>query len=186
MASNNSVHDGGDWSSPFPPITLPSYPLTATLADDFGGNIAGEMVLVHNVIIRSFNAVWHNAVLVSAKDVPAFISYAKSAVDMLHEHHHTEEEIFFPVLAREGLAQIVEGNIEQHKAFHDSMEALNEHLNGLAQRPEEYDAQRMREALEKLGGPLVQHLHDEVPRIYGLLLAISILTARCTDSNTSS
>ncbi|KAH6909633.1 hypothetical protein BKA70DRAFT_1276696 [Coprinopsis sp. MPI-PUGE-AT-0042] len=152
-------------NGPWKPITLPSYPLTALLSDDFGANIAGEMCLVHNVIIRSLGSVWRHAPLVTAKDLPAFTCYSKAALEMLHEHHHTEEEIFFPILAKEGLAGMVEGNVEQHKAFHEAMGVLNEYLEALEKNPSQYDAGKLRELLQDLGNPLVSHLHDEIATI---------------------
>jgi Hemerythrin HHE cation binding domain len=154
------THDEGNHT--WQPITLPSYPLTAVLADDFGANIAGEMCLVHNVIIRSLGSIWRNAPLVTPKDLPAFICYSKTALEMLHEHHHTEEEVFFPVLAKEGLAGMVEGNVEQHKAFHDAMSVLNEYFLSLEKDASQYDAGKLRGLMQTLGEPLVSHLHEEV------------------------
>ena len=150
--------------------------MTTLLSDDFGANIAGEMAMVHNVIIRSFGSIWKNAPLVTPKDIPAFLCYSKAAVAMLHEHHHTEEEIFFPVLAKEGLAEMVEGNVEQHKAFHDATSVLEEYLKVVERDTGKYDANKMRELLQSLGDPLVGHLHDEVGTAATLAICTGLLT----------
>ncbi|KAJ3530561.1 hypothetical protein NMY22_g8518 [Coprinellus aureogranulatus] len=158
--ANGIVDDQSN--GPFPIIPLPSYPYTAPVADDPANNTAGEMSLVHNVIIRSFNAIWHNASIVSPKDVPAFIAYSKAALAMLHEHHETEEKVVFPVFAREGLAEMVEENVGQHKAFHDAMEELDQFLTNVERKPAEYNAEKLKQILDTLGGPLVKHLHEEI------------------------
>ncbi|KAH6900885.1 hypothetical protein BKA70DRAFT_1437113 [Coprinopsis sp. MPI-PUGE-AT-0042] len=149
---------------PWPVITIPG-PITANLFDDFGANIAGEMCIVHNVFIRSLNSIWHCAPLVTPKDLSAFVGYSKTAIAMVHEHYHTEETIIFPVLANEGLASMVEGNVEQHKAFHEAMEVFEGYLNAIEKNPAEYDSVKMRDLLKAFADPLVAHLHDEIPTI---------------------
>lgn len=149
---------------PWPVIPIP-VPITAYLFDDFAANIAGEMSLVHNLFIRSLNSIWHSAPLVTFKDIPALIGYTKTALVMIHDHHDSEEDIVFPVLAREGLTSVVEENVAQHRAFHEAMEAFEDYLKTVETSPKNYDSAKMRELLKQFADPLVAHLHDEIPTI---------------------
>lgn len=160
--SSNSVTNSSE--GPWPVIPVAG-PMTGNVFDDFGGLIAEEMCLVHNVFIRSLNAIWHNAPLVAPKDVPAFVGYTTTALTLIHEHHDGEEKVIFPALAREGLANMVEGNVEQHRAFHSAMESLEEYLHSVEKNPAAYDGGKVRDLLKQFADPLVQHLHDEIPTI---------------------
>lgn len=152
-------------NKPWSPITLPSYPFTGLISVDFAEHIAGEMSVVHNTLIRSLNAIWHHAPLVSGSDVRPYVRYAIAALETIHEHHDTEEELVFPVLEKAGLREMVKENVAQHKAFHDAMEVFEAYLKGVAANREQFDAQRTRELLKAFADPLVEHLHDEIKTI---------------------
>ncbi|KAH6900884.1 hypothetical protein BKA70DRAFT_1426049 [Coprinopsis sp. MPI-PUGE-AT-0042] len=162
MAS--SVPSTGSYEGPWPVIHIPA-PINAVLFDDFGANLGGEMCRVHNIYIRSLNSMWYCAPLVTPEDLPAFIGYSKTALEMVQEHHDGEEMIIFPALASGGLASMVEENVEGHKEFHEAMEVLEAYLKTVEKNLKEYDSVKMRELLKKFGDPLVKHLHDEIPTV---------------------
>ncbi|KAJ2934968.1 hypothetical protein H1R20_g2108, partial [Candolleomyces eurysporus] len=163
MATSASNHSSELTDAPWSPITLPSYPFLGKINEDPAAHLAGEMSVVHNVIIRSLNAIWHNATLVSAKDTPAFVSYALLVLTAIHSHHNTEDKLMFPAFSGAGIN--MEENIEQHKAFHDGMEAFEKYLEQVKRRELLYDAVKTRELLKAFADPLVHHLHEEISTI---------------------
>ncbi|KAJ2919896.1 hypothetical protein MD484_g611, partial [Candolleomyces efflorescens] len=163
MAASASAPSLELTDSPWSPIALPSSPFLGKISEDTAAHMAGEMSVVHNVLIRSLNALWHNAALVSAKDTPAFVGYALLVLSAIHSHHETEEKIMFPAFSGTGIA--MEENIEQHKAFHDGMEAFERYLEQVKNKELLYDAVKTRELLKVFADPLVHHLHDEISTI---------------------
>lgn len=160
MATSTFAQSSEVTDTPWSPITLPSYPFLGNAHEDPAAHMAGEMSVVHNVLIRSLNAIWHNAALVSAKDTPAFIGYALLVLSAIHSHHETEEKLMFPAFSGAGLN--MEENIEQHKAFHEGMEAFEKYLEQVKSNALLYDAVKTRELLKTFADPLVHHLHEEV------------------------
>ncbi|KAF5309285.1 hypothetical protein D9611_014659 [Ephemerocybe angulata] len=159
-ASDSSDH-------PWAVITLPSYPFQGRISEDFAEHIAGEMSMVHNIIIRSLNSIWVNAPNVGTKgrkdgSVAAFVGYSLVALHNIHEHHDTEEAIFFPVLKDSGLGEMVAENVEQHRVFHEAMAEFEAYLRNVRGGTETYDAEKLRKLLKAFADPLVRHLHDEI------------------------
>ncbi|KAJ2935819.1 hypothetical protein H1R20_g1274, partial [Candolleomyces eurysporus] len=163
MSNSASTHSSELADTPWAPITLPSYPFLGKVNEDPAAHLAGEMSVVHNALIRSLNAIWHNAALVSARDTPAFVGYALLVLSAIHAHHDTEEKIMFPAFAGAGID--MEENIEQHKAFHDGMDAFEKYLDQVKRNELEYDAVKTREMLKLFADPLVIHLHEEISTI---------------------
>lgn len=117
------------------------------------------MCLVHNIMIRAFNALWINAPLVVAADEAAYVGYGLACLATVHIHHHGEETITFPRL--QGKLDMTP-NIDQHAAFHEPMDALKDYFTRVSKKKEKYDAVKTRQLLEAFAGPIVQHLTDEV------------------------
>lgn len=127
--------------------------------------MAGEMAVIHNFIIRSLNAIWHNAPVVKSKDAADFVAYCLIAVQSVHSHHDSEEKVAFPVLTAAGIN--MEQNLEQHRAFDSAMDAFEKYLKQVKNGEAQFDGGKTRELLKAFADPLVFHLHEEVRNVIG-------------------
>jgi hemerythrin-like domain-containing protein len=172
MAVSVSTNSSDIADTPWAPITLKSYPFQGIVTEDPVAYMSEEMAIIHNALIRSLNAIWHNSSVVSQKDTPAFVNYSLVVLAAIHAHHDTEEEIMFPAFSAAGLN--MEGNKEQHQAFHDGMELFEKYLEQVKRNEVPYDAAKTRELLKDFASPLVHHLHEEVGSIYFPSVATSL------------
>ncbi|KAJ2915468.1 hypothetical protein MD484_g4926, partial [Candolleomyces efflorescens] len=146
--------------TPWSPITLPSYPFLGSMEQDPVAHMAGEMAVIHNFIIRSLNAIWHNAPVVAPKDTQDFVAYCLLALQAVHSHHDSEETIVFPRLTAAGVSMTQ--NLEQHRAFDDAMASFETYLNQVKGGEAVFDGAKARELLVAFTDPLVLHLHEEI------------------------
>ncbi|KAF9485708.1 hypothetical protein BDN70DRAFT_910065 [Pholiota conissans] len=121
-----------------------------------------DMTLIHNVIIRSINAMWKNAPLVIPADEAAFAGYVLSGIQLIHTHHHTEEYIIFPRLQEKLNMQ---HNIEQHEEFQEPMQQLEDYFKRVQAKENKYDGEKAQRLLEAFAEPLVAHLTEELDTI---------------------
>ena len=85
----------------------------------------------------------------------------------MHHHHDAEEKAFFPdVEALTGVEGLMEGNVEQHRAFTPGFEAFEAYVRGC--KPEEFDGREVRRLVEGFAEPLVRHLQDEIETLRAL------------------
>ncbi|KAF9485709.1 hypothetical protein BDN70DRAFT_910066 [Pholiota conissans] len=118
-----------------------------------------DMTLVHNVMIQSLNTMWRNAPLVEPADEAAFAGYVLSALELIHTHHHAEEDIVFPMLEHKLSMQ---HNIGQHDEFQDQMHQLEEYFKKVQAKQEKYVVQKTQKLMEAFAEPLVSHLTEEI------------------------
>ena len=184
LTTSDSPHSSEFADTPWAPTALINYPFQGIVSEDPVALVSEEMVIIHNALIRSLNAIWHNAAIVSQKDTPAFVNYSLVVLAAIHSHHDTEEDVMFPAFVAAGLD--MEGNKEQHRAFHAGMEVFENYLEQVKRNEVPYDATTIRELLKDFASPLVQHLHDEVSLIYLLTFIETRLTyLPIIDSNDS-
>jgi len=148
--------------APWNPLPLPFYPFTGdtSTGEGFGKHIAGEMAVVHNVIIRALNTLYINAPLVkSSKGIQDFTGYALEVLQVIHEHHETEEAFMFPPLEGKVDMNI---NVEQHRKFEDGMEKFESYVKAARNGEQGYDSERWRYLLQEFATPLIFHLGEEV------------------------
>lgn len=127
------------------------------------------MALTHNTIFRGLNAVYHYAAQVErgSQEAADLLLHCYMVYDFIHVHHVSEEEVYFPRLeAAAGVPDLMKENIEQHKAFENTLEALKVYATQTSK--EEYDAATLRGLIEAMVGPLGSHLHEEIPTILDL------------------
>jgi hypothetical protein len=78
-----------------------------------------------------------------------------------------EEANFFPQIAEyTGEPDIMEKNIEQHRAFDAGLTVFEDHIYKLT--PERYDGVELKRLLEGFAEVLVVHLNDEIQTLLGL------------------
>jgi hemerythrin-like domain-containing protein len=120
------------------------------------------MAVSHNVYIRGLNAIYQQAEGVTLPaDIADFLTFCQIWVEVLHHHHTNEEVVMFPgienALGQEG---VMATNLEQHHAFEASVEEFSQYIS--SRTVETYDAQILKQLIDKFGRLLVQHLHDEI------------------------
>jgi len=85
----------------------------------------------------------------------------------MHHHHDGEEEIFFPEVEKiTTIKRLMEGNVEQHRAFTPRFEAFDAYVKTCA--PEDYDGRKVRELIDAFATPLHRHLVDEIDTLGAL------------------
>ena len=56
----------------------------------------------------------------------------------------------------------MEQNIEQHKLFHDGIEAMETYFTGVQRDPSVYNGQQVKDMIESFGDVFVSHLTHEI------------------------
>ena len=131
--------------------------------------MASEMALVHNIIIRGLNSIYLQAPHISPADEKPFGRYMAHWHNLIHSHHAGEEAMFFPAIQRlTGVDGLMDANIEQHKTFHDGLETFKAYIDAVAADQEKYEGSRLVEMIDGFAPALVKHLGDEIPTILGL------------------
>ncbi|KAM7193440.1 hypothetical protein V8F33_007819 [Rhypophila sp. PSN 637] len=141
-------------------------------------HVARLMALTHNTILRALNAIYTQSALLPMDDsdpkaVKDLLTFTKFTIAFLQNHHKCEELVLFPMLeaqaSRPGMMSV---DVEQHKAFEDSLHDLEGFVknglesNGKTGMPEwEFGPQDLRFKIDALAQPLSQHLHEEIPRL---------------------
>ncbi|KAI5463164.1 hypothetical protein BGZ63DRAFT_380669 [Mariannaea sp. PMI_226] len=131
------------------------------------------MTIVHNCMLRGLNAIYNQARNVgtkgTAKDKLDFANFAYAWAKMLEEHHETEEKTAFPDINR--LAEVpglMDGNVEEHKAFHDGFEKYMEYTDSVRKEKEEYDAEKLIAIIDSFASVLQVHLTNEIDTLMAL------------------
>lgn len=120
---------------------------------------AVEMILIHNVFIRSLNSIYHYAPRVKKDDETAFAGYCLTFTENIRVQHDMEEEIIFPFLQTKFDMGV---NVEQRAGLTSGVNALEQYMNEVSSHKSAYDGAKVRELIESFGDDLVEHLHDEV------------------------
>jgi len=126
------------------------------------------MCHVHNTLIRGLNSIYLQAPHVSSPtDIKDFLFYCGAWVKMVEHHHDTEESTLFPAI-EEFTKQpgLMEGNREQHLAFHSGMEAFFKYAQ--TTRPEAYSWTTMKGLIGGFAPALMKHLVDEIDSLLNL------------------
>ncbi|GAB1523498.1 hypothetical protein RhiTH_006648 [Rhizoctonia solani] len=157
------------------------YPLIPTPPGDWQKSLhemqAIRMAALHNIIIRSFNAIIYHAPNVTEADVPSFIKFCRAVADVVHEHHQTEEEVMFPYFEEKLGKGAMDANVSQHHDFMPHFDEWNEHCKKILAKEEVYESAHFVSMLRKSTDTLSAHLVDEIPT-----LEASIMKAHFTDA----
>jgi hemerythrin-like domain-containing protein len=127
--------------------------------------------MVHNAILRSINAIYLQCVNVerAPERVGDFVNYCYVWGEMVEEHHRTEETDVFPELEKLLDAPgLMEGNVEQHHAFHDGFEAYRTYVKQVRDGQEKYDGKKLKATIDSFMPVLRQHLYDEIDSLIAL------------------
>lgn len=160
--------DSNPWAdSPFALIPTPFGPSLPKDAH-FAHYMAHNMVHIHNMILRSFNAIYNQAPFLSCPtDITDFLRFCSLAIAALHHHHTTEEAIFFPQIeSLVGKPGCMDSNVQQHRQFEAGLDAFAHYIDTCT--PESYSASTLRQHLDSFGPILATHLADEIPTLQAL------------------
>jgi hemerythrin-like domain-containing protein len=160
--------------TPFALLKIPGQPDAPVCANPGVLSVAIEMV--HNVLLRALNAIYHQAPFVQLpSDVADFMLYVTAWADTVHHHHSLEESMFFPkmeAIAREaGIANwegMMGGNVEQHHEFEPKIAGLVKWAEKVAAGQETYEAAELKKLIDDFAPVLTQHLHDEIDTLIRL------------------
>ncbi|KAI1377528.1 hemerythrin HHE cation binding domain-containing protein [Hypoxylon crocopeplum] len=125
------------------------------------------MIIIHNILIRSINAIYLQCVNISSpKDVSDFMEYCAEWGHVIHEHHLTEETDVFPGIEQlAGEQGLMERNVEQHHDFFPGLEKFNEYVREVKDSKVQYDGQKFREIIDSFMPSMYRHLVEEIPTL---------------------
>jgi hemerythrin-like domain-containing protein len=135
------------------------------------------MALTHNTIFRGLNAIYHHAPLVqpSTREASDLLFYCTVVHDFIHEHHTTEETVYFPAIeAASGVVGLMNSNLEQHRQLEKGLDAFRKYADETTASA--YSSDVLRQLIDDLAAPLETHLHEEIPTILDLHLKIDSKT----------
>ncbi|RDW60761.1 hypothetical protein BP6252_12144 [Coleophoma cylindrospora] len=131
---------------------------------------ASHMTLSHNSLIRGYNSIYQQAPRLPSSEYASFVSYCLAWHRLVETHHHYEELYFFPAIEEAtGQKGVMDGEIEEHAAFHAGLESFKVYLESLQAVEKEFKPRRLLEIMDDFAGPLYAHLESE-PKV---LLSLS-------------
>jgi hypothetical protein len=76
---------------------------------------ASTMCVVHNSLLRGLNSIYLQGPNIQPADYADFIGYSLCWHSVIHEHHTSEEEQFFPDIEEAvGEKGLLDGDVQQH------------------------------------------------------------------------
>lgn len=135
--------------------------------------MAVEMSIIHNVIIRGVNAIYLQCINVgergTEKDKIDFANFAARWSELVHEHHHAEEESFFPGINKlTETPGLMDGNIAEHEQFNAGLEEFERYIAAVADGKEAYDGQKIKDLIDSFMPVLNNHLASEIETLLQL------------------
>ncbi|KAK0611867.1 hypothetical protein B0T14DRAFT_441274 [Immersiella caudata] len=136
---------------------------------DMFDDLASEMALVHNAVIRGLNSIYLQAPHILPADETSFLSYIHNWSNVLHIHHKGEETDLFPAVEKmAGEPGIMATNSEQHHTFETVVESLKKYVDAVSEGREKYSGTKVIELVDGFGEILAQHLEDEIQTLLAL------------------
>jgi hemerythrin-like domain-containing protein len=127
------------------------------------------MTLVHNVLLRSLNAIVLQAPHITGADIAPFTRFILAWHTMISIHHAGEEALFFPAVERmSGVVGVMDKEKGEHEQFHAGLHALKGYVDAVGKEEEEWDGGKVVAVVEGFGGVLRGHLKGEVESLEGL------------------
>jgi sterol-4alpha-carboxylate 3-dehydrogenase (decarboxylating) len=127
------------------------------------------MALTHNTIFRGLNAIYYQAPFIqpSTQEASDLLFYCTVVHDFIHEHHVTEETVYFPAIeTASGIVGLMSKNLEQHRQLEKGLDAFRKYADETSASA--YSSDMLRHLIDELVVPLETHLHEEIPTILDL------------------
>ena len=130
------------------------------------------MIHAHNDMIRGLNSIMLQGPHVpdaakperyNAQDVKDLLFYLEAWTKAVDHHHHLEETVLFPALAKlsDAAKVLVEGPVEQHAALHGGLVSLQQYITTSLDHPENYRWDKLRSVIDSFTPSLLDHLNTE-------------------------
>ncbi|KAI4144488.1 MAG: hypothetical protein LQ340_006629 [Diploschistes diacapsis] len=149
--------------APLPVIHTPKFETGKT--DPFTIE-ASHMALSHNSFIRGFNSIYQQAPRIKAADKKEFVGYCIAWHDCVSQHHHYEENEFFPAIDKAADKKgLMDGAVEQHAAFHGGLERFKGYL---LEKGPSFSHKELIAIMDSFSEPLYLHLKEEPQTIVNL------------------
>ncbi|GBE86103.1 hypothetical protein SCP_0806270 [Sparassis crispa] len=138
------------------------------------GFLQYQMINAHITFKCGYDSILTHLENPPLRDLSNFLGYCEAWAHSVHEHHESEEHLVFLVLQpRLDMSR----EIEQHKVVHAGLESLFAYIKRAREDRRAFDAAELRGMMEKLKGPLYEHLDDEVAHISAENLVAAGFTA---------
>jgi hemerythrin-like domain-containing protein len=126
--------------------------------------VATEMSHAHNIMIRGINSMLLQAPFISrSADIRDFVEYAHALYVVIHEHHGTEEVLYFPLVEEaSGVPGIMQKNVVQHEEFMPKLHDFDVYAMQIKIGTKKYDSEKFVELINGFAPLLVRHLTDEI------------------------
>lgn len=127
------------------------------------------MTLSHNSLIRGFNSIYQQAPRISASDYKDFTGYCLAWHRCIEQHHMHEEVNYFQEIERvTGQKGVMDGEVEQHAAFHAGLKTFKDYLSSLKTPTSDFKPKRLLEIMDLFSEPLYTHLAAEPQALLAL------------------
>ncbi|MCJ1395640.1 hypothetical protein MMC18_008526 [Xylographa bjoerkii] len=148
------------------PLAILATPKFATGMTDSFTTEASHMTLSHNSIIRGFNSIYQQAPRLQESDAKDFVGYCLAWYYFVEEHHRYEETRFFlDIEEAVGEKAVMNGEVEQHVAFHDGLERFKIYL---LQHEADFSHAALIAIMDSFSEPLYSHLQSEPQSLLAL------------------
>ncbi|KAE8452224.1 hypothetical protein EG329_001691 [Mollisiaceae sp. DMI_Dod_QoI] len=131
---------------------------------------SSHMTLSHNSIIRGYNGIYQQAPRVQKpSDIRDFIAYCLAWHQLVEGHHYHEEVRYFPAIEKvTGQKGVMDGEVEQHAAFHAGLKSFKDYLSDLKTPEVDFKSKRLLEIMDSFSQPLYTHLAAEPQALLAL------------------
>lgn len=128
-----------------------------------------DMLLIHRVIRREIGALprLFRTATNDAARAKLVGTHAMEMLDFLHNHHHGEDELLYPLLRQRVRldADLLDRMDAQHATVDESVGALRADLPGWMRSPDPGISERMAATVEAMLPVLIDHLAEEEQRL---------------------
>ena len=117
------------------------------------------MALTHNTIFRALNAIYAQALHVTAgtQDAADMLTYCTIVFDFIHHHHLFEETMYFPEIEKaSGIPGLMDSNLEEHRKLDDGLERFRKFAETTSK--DKYSGEKLRGILDSFAADFEAHM----------------------------
>jgi len=122
-----------------------------------------QMVLLHNIFIRSFNSMiyYSGEVQPGTKRFTHFLTYCDTMIRYLHHHHRLEETYWFPFLQEKIGKEAMDNNLHDHTEVMAKFSVFEDVVKSVRADQSTFDLTIFRDAIHGFMPRLIEHLRSE-------------------------
>ncbi|RKU43491.1 hypothetical protein DL546_003705 [Coniochaeta pulveracea] len=166
MMDSQAPSTSKQWADgPMKLVTTPQYQTKKT---DIFTTGATHMALLHNSILRGYNSIYNQALLVQEADKADFVGYCLTWYKFVKSHHDDEEQNLFTKI--EELLQdktVFADTHQEHEAFLAGLAEYNTYLTTLPS-PLSFSGTELKRIMDSFHKPFEDHFHSEISTIAAL------------------